>query len=146
MVLRVGCKCDRWQSLTFWACMGISVTCGPSAECQCLWVCLEMHCCFCINVLSCHLAGDFLEHIPVSVAKSLGMLIISPSSSAGQEQQCQCTSSLMSQCSSSSAGLSGRIKTWEQQKRLFHSSGKGRRCGGSNKPTCISTARDGGKC
>lgn len=74
-----------------------------------------------------HLAGDFLECVTVSVAKSVGMLIISPFSSAGQQQQCQCRNSLMSQCSSLSAGLSGRIKTWEQQKRLFHPSGKGQK-------------------
>lgn len=52
----------------------------------------------------------------------------------------------MLQCSSSSAGLSGSIKAWEQQKRLFHPSGKGRRWSRSNKPSCISTAREGGKC
>lgn len=74
-----------------------------------------------------HLAGDFLECVTVSVAKSIGTLIISLFNSAGQQQQCQCRNSLMSQCSSLSAGLSGRIKTWEQQKRLFHPSGKGQK-------------------
>lgn len=98
------------------------------------------------SVLICHLAGEFLERVPLSAAKSLGMLIISPFSSAGQQQQCQSTNSLTSQCSSSSAGLSGRIKTWEQQERLFHPSGKSRRWGGSNKPSCISTVSNGGKC
>lgn len=78
------------------------------------------------SVLICHLAGDFLERVLVSIAKSLGMLI-SPFSSAGQQQQCRCTSSLTSQCSCSSAGLSGRIKTLEQQKRLSYASSKGRR-------------------
>lgn len=60
-----------------------------------------------------HLAGDFLECVTLSVAKSIGMLIISLFSSAGQQEQCQCRNSLMSQCSSFSADLSGRIKTWE---------------------------------
>lgn len=65
------------------------------------------------SVLICHLAGDFLEHVPLSVAKSFATLIISPFSSAVQQQQCKCTNSLMSQCSSFSAGLLGRIKTWK---------------------------------
>lgn len=86
------------------------------------------------SVLICHLAGSFLKHIPVSVAKPLGTLTISSFSSAGQQQQCQCTNSLMLQCSSSSAGLSGRIKTWEQQEILFHPSGKGRRWGDKTNP------------
>lgn len=74
----------------------------------------------------CHLTGDFLECVTVSVAKSIGMVIISPFSSAGQQQQCQCRNSLTSQCSSSSAGLPGRIKT-QEEKRVFHPSGKGQK-------------------
>lgn len=103
------------------------MTCGPSAELQCLQLCLEMNCWSCINLSGFVTLQVTSLSVTVSVAKSIGTLIISPFSSAGQQQQCQCRNSLMSQCSSLSAGLSGRIKTWEQQKRLFHPSGKGQK-------------------
>lgn len=112
------------ETLTFQACIGIDVTCGPSFELQCLQSGSGRHCCSHTDPWV--VAHDFLElhSVYCQIHSDVDSLHI---------QFCQARAAVpvrdswMSQCSSS-AGLQVGLKH-RSIGRDFHPSGKGQKMG-----------------